>query len=75
MSQENVEIVRGAIDAYNWRDSDAALKDVAPSREFDLSQAAGPRCGMHSLDQMRRLLDDSRAAEAPAAATETSWKR
>ena len=42
MSQENVEIVRAVIDAFNRGDFEAAFKDVAPSAEVDLSRAVGP---------------------------------
>jgi ketosteroid isomerase-like protein len=52
MSQENVEIVRAAINAWNRRDWDAALKDAAPSFEFDFSRSMGPGRGMYSLGQM-----------------------
>ncbi len=52
MSQENVEIVRAAIDAWNRGDWDAALKDAAPSFEFDFSRSLGPGRGVYSLDQM-----------------------
>ena len=34
MSQENVEIVRRAFDAYNRGDIDAAVADIAPDCEF-----------------------------------------
>ena len=52
MSQESVEIVRAAIDAWNRGDWDAALKDAAPSFEFDFSQAIGPGRGVYGLEQM-----------------------
>jgi ketosteroid isomerase-like protein len=52
MSQENVEIVRAAIDAWNRGDWDATLKDAAPSFEFDFSRAMGPGGGVYRLDQM-----------------------
>jgi ketosteroid isomerase-like protein len=52
MSQENVEIIRGAIDAYNRGDFDAVLKNAAPDFEFDLSRAVGPDIGIYRLDQM-----------------------
>jgi ketosteroid isomerase-like protein len=52
MSQENVEIVRCSIDAWNRRDWDAALKDAAPSFEFDFSRSMGPGRGVYRLDQM-----------------------
>ena len=58
MSEENVEIVRAAIDAFNQRAWDAALKDAAPGSEADLSRAIGPMHGVYSLDQMRRFMDD-----------------
>jgi ketosteroid isomerase-like protein len=38
MSQENVEIVRAAINAYNRGDWDAVLKNAAPDFEYDLSR-------------------------------------
>jgi ketosteroid isomerase-like protein len=41
MSQENVEIVRAAIDASNRGDWDAAFNDAAPSFEWDNSRAIG----------------------------------
>src|SRR5687767_14844061 len=52
MSQENVEIVRAVIEAWNRGDWDAALKDAAPSFEFDFSRAMGPGGGVYRLDQM-----------------------
>ena len=41
MSQENVEIVKAAYDAYNREDWDAAFKDAAPGCEMDFSRAVG----------------------------------
>jgi ketosteroid isomerase-like protein len=58
MSQENVEIVRASIDAWNRGDWDAALKDAAPSFEFDFSRSVGPGRAVYSLDQMRRYFDE-----------------
>jgi ketosteroid isomerase-like protein len=58
MSQENVEIVRAVIDAFNRGDFEAAFKDVAPSAEVDLSRAVGPVHGVFSFDQWRRQLED-----------------
>jgi ketosteroid isomerase-like protein len=52
MSKENVEIIRGAIDAYNRGDIDAMLENAAPDFEFDLSRAVGPDIGIYRLDQM-----------------------
>ena len=58
MSQENVEIVRAAIDAANRDDWDAVYKDMAPGFELDMSRAVGPVSGVLSLDQVRRALED-----------------
>jgi ketosteroid isomerase-like protein len=58
MSEENVEIVRTFIDAFNRDDWDAVLQDLAPSFEYDASRALGPFRGVYHLDEMRGLLDD-----------------
>ena len=55
MSQENVEIVKANIDAYNREDWDAMFKDTAPGFEVDLSRAVGPWRGVFGLDQIRRV--------------------
>jgi ketosteroid isomerase-like protein len=43
MSQENVEIVRRAHEAFNRRDVDAFLEDTDPNVVFDWSRAIGPQ--------------------------------
>ena len=58
MSEENVEIVRAAYDAYNRGDLDAALKDAAPECELDWTRAVGPQRGLYRLDQMRAFFVD-----------------
>ena len=58
MSQENVEIVRKGIEAYNRRDLDAVLEDGAPDFEFDLSRAAGPVHGVLDADEFRSWVID-----------------
>jgi ketosteroid isomerase-like protein len=58
MSQENVEIVKTAIDAINRGDWDAAFKDAAPGFELDFSRALGPYRGVYRLDQARRFAAD-----------------
>jgi ketosteroid isomerase-like protein len=58
MSQENVEIVRAAIDAYNREDLDAALKVMHPDFELDWSRAMGTNQGLYRADQVRRFFDD-----------------
>jgi len=56
MSQENVEIVRAAIDALNGADADAVLKDAAPDFELDWSRAMGPQRGVFGRDEALGLL-------------------
>ena len=58
MSQENVEIVREALEAFNQRDWNAAMKDAAPGAQFDWSRALGPYRGVYPLDQMRRFIEE-----------------
>ena len=58
MSQENVEIVKAQIDAYNREDSDAFFKDAAPGFELDFSRALGPWRGVFGLDQIRRVMGE-----------------
>ena len=58
MSQENIEIVRAAIDGFNRRDWDSALTNAAPEVEVDNSRAARPNPGVYGLDQVRAYWDD-----------------
>jgi ketosteroid isomerase-like protein len=51
MSQETVEIVRAALDAYNRGDLEAMLKHAAPDLEFDWSRSVSPQKGVYNLDQ------------------------
>ena len=60
MSQENLEIVKAAYDAYNREDWDAVVKDAAPGCELDFSRALGPWRGVFGLDQIRRVLGEFR---------------
>ena len=60
MSQENVEIVKADIDAYNREDWDALFKDAAPGFELDFSRAVGPWRGVFGLDQIRRVVEEFR---------------
>ena len=61
MSQENVEIVRRSIEAYNRGDLDAVFKDAAPDFEYDLSRAVGPWRGVYgrdgALSQIREIVE------------------
>jgi ketosteroid isomerase-like protein len=59
MSQENVEIVKTKIDAYNRGDWDAfVFKDAAPGFEVDFSRSDGPLAGVFGLDQIRRFVEE-----------------
>jgi ketosteroid isomerase-like protein len=58
MSQENVEIVRAAFDAWSRGDWDGTVKDAAPGTEFDWSRAYGPYRGVYRLAEWRQLIED-----------------
>jgi ketosteroid isomerase-like protein len=58
MSQENVEIVRAALDAANRGDLDGMLRDAAPGFEFDFSRAVGPQHGVFGRDEMPGLFKE-----------------
>jgi ketosteroid isomerase-like protein len=58
MSQENVELVRAAIEAYNRGDLESVLTAAPPDFEIDLSRAAGPLHGVYRLDQVRQFRDE-----------------
>ena len=47
MSQENVEIVRRAFDAYNRGDLDGALENFAPDAVWDWSNSRGFEAGVY----------------------------
>jgi ketosteroid isomerase-like protein len=47
MSQENVEIVRRAIEAWTRRDLDGALQGLHPDAEVDWSQSLGVQRGVY----------------------------
>ena len=54
MSQENVEIVRRAFEAFNRRDLDAAFRDVDPEIELDWSRSRGIQAGIYRGTQATR---------------------
>jgi ketosteroid isomerase-like protein len=56
MSEENVEIVKAAIEAANRQDWEAAFQDAAPGFELDMSRGLGLMKGVHGLAQARPLL-------------------
>ena len=47
MSQENVEIVRGAYEAFSRAGLDALLEHFHPDAEYDATAAIGPYAGMY----------------------------
>src|SRR3954468_16699485 len=56
MSEENVEIVRAALEAISRGDLDAAAKNLAPDAEYDLSRALGPFQGVYrGPNEIRRV--------------------
>ena len=55
MSEENVEIVRAAIDAYNRGDLETALSAAAPDGELDWSRSIGPQRGVYRIDQIAEV--------------------
>lgn len=56
MPEENVEVVRRAIEAFNRRDFDGALRDVAPDATIDFSHSYGPDAGVYvGHDAIRRF--------------------
>jgi ketosteroid isomerase-like protein len=60
MSQDNVEIVRDAIEAANGQDWDLAFKDFTPSFQWDNSRAIGAdNRGVFSLSETRKWLEES----------------
>jgi ketosteroid isomerase-like protein len=62
MSQENVEVVKANIDAFNREDWDAAFQDAAPGFELDFSRAVGLERGIYGLDQARRNWEEFAAS-------------
>jgi ketosteroid isomerase-like protein len=58
MSQENVEIVRAAIDSINRRDINQALDAAHEDFEADWSNSIGPLGGVYrGREQVRQLLE------------------
>jgi ketosteroid isomerase-like protein len=56
MSQENVEIVRRAAEAFGRGDLDAALQDADPATEVDWSKSRGVEAGTYrGVEETRRF--------------------
>ena len=58
MSRENVEVVKGIVDAFNRQDWDAGFRYAAPGAEMDFSRALGPYRGIYALDQIQPFITD-----------------
>jgi ketosteroid isomerase-like protein len=58
MSQENVEVVRAGLEAWNQRDWEAVLEHMDPDFELDFSRAVGPLVGVFKRDQIRAFWDE-----------------
>jgi ketosteroid isomerase-like protein len=59
MSQENVEIVRRLIEAWNRRDLDGAVQDLGPDAEVDWSQSLGVQRGVYrGIGEIRRFWEE-----------------
>jgi ketosteroid isomerase-like protein len=59
MSQENVEIVRRAIEAWNRRDVDGAFQDLLPDAELDWSESLGIQRGVYrGIEEIRRFYQE-----------------
>ncbi len=59
MSQENVEIVRRVIEAWNRRDLDGALQDLHPDAELDWSESPGVQSGVYrGIGEIRRFWEE-----------------
>lgn len=57
MSQENVQIVQAAINAYNREDWDALFQATAPGFELDMSRSQSVRgAAVYGHDQLRQYL-------------------
>ncbi len=59
MSQENIEIVRSALDAYNRGDLEAAMKYAAPDCELDWSRSIGPQRGEYRSISYRSSITET----------------
>jgi ketosteroid isomerase-like protein len=62
MAQENLEVVRGVIDAFNRHDADLVVSYVAPDGEADWSGSIAPYRGVYRgpeewRDWLRHRLD------------------
>jgi ketosteroid isomerase-like protein len=52
MSQESVELVRAALDAYNLGDFEDLSRFATPDFTFDWSRSIGPQRGVYGIDEL-----------------------
>ncbi len=55
MSQENVELVRAALDAYNLGDFEDLSRFATPDFTFDWSRSIGPQRGVYGIDELSKF--------------------
>jgi ketosteroid isomerase-like protein len=55
MSEQNLEVVRAAVEAWNRDDWDAILETATPDFELDMSRADGPFRGVYGAGQVHRF--------------------
>ena len=58
MSQENVEIVRARLDAFNRGDWKSIFKDAAPNFELDWSRSLAPNRGVYRGEEVQRAISE-----------------
>jgi ketosteroid isomerase-like protein len=55
MSQENMETVQAALDAYNRGDFEGLSSFAAPDCTFDWSRSIGPQRGVYGIDELSKF--------------------
>jgi ketosteroid isomerase-like protein len=74
MSQENVEVVQRAVEAYRRGDLDAFLEEVDDDVEFDFSGVRGPYRGVYrGREGVRQLITAFREAWASITPLSTEY--
>jgi ketosteroid isomerase-like protein len=53
---ENIDVVRGTVDAINRADFDAVVAAMTDDFELDFSNSRGPMSGMYGREQLRGFL-------------------
>ena len=58
MSQENVEIVRARLDAFNRGDWKSVFEGAAPNFELDWSRSLAPNRGVYRGEEVQRAISE-----------------